>query len=271
ARAYLSQERPKAAMEELDETLVREKRKPQSKGRVHLMLAEALEMAQKEKKINIAANHARIIEQTRLASGSGIKLDSNAFRRLAESYEALGKLVDALDNYRRAMALDASHSLALQRKVIDLQLVQDDPSSAENTIDDYLNSAGLTNAERAWATGEKAQLLVDRGKYLDARTLLNQSLQLEIDPVAQGTLNYRLGYCAFRLGDNAEAERYLRVSRDQLKTQHPLDADAALLLGKIFRDRGDAPQALAFFQDVLVSHPESQATPLARLGRGVCR
>src|SRR3954470_1137268 len=99
----------------------------------------------------------------------------------------------------------------------------------------------------------------------------NQALKVEIDPLAQGTLNYRLGYCAFRLGDGAEAERFLRVSREQLRTQHPLDADACLILGRIFRDRNDPAQAAAFYQVVLVSHPDSPIAPLARLGRGICR
>ena len=47
------------------------------------------------------------------------------------------------------------------------------------------------------------------------------------------------------LGRWVEAERYLRVARDQLRVQHPLDADAAYLLGRICEERNDTAQATA--------------------------
>lgn len=271
ARTYLDQERPEAAIEQLNKILNNEKLAPEKEGEVHLMLAESFEDWQKQKKVSIPANHLRIIEQTRLALGQGVKADANVHRRLAESYEALGRTTDALADYRKAMVLDVNHALHLTKKVIEMQLAQDDSAPAELTLEEYLKNEKLSNSERAWATGERAQLLMDAKKYVDAKILLDEALKLEIDPISQGQINYRLGYCAWKLGSPDEAERYLRVARDQLQVKHPLDADACYALGKILQDKNKPDEANSFYQEVLMSHPDSPVEPLAHLGRGVCR
>jgi tetratricopeptide (TPR) repeat protein len=271
ARLYLKFNRPEAALDELNKLVTTDKLSPASESRIHLMLAESLEDAQKLHHISIAANHQRIIEQTRLALSGGAKGDADVYRRLGESYEALNQTTEALESYRHAMAMDPRRSPNLQRKVIELQLEQPDLGPAEASIEDYLKGEKLSDSERAWALDQKSTLLMGRGSYADAKSLLNQSLRLATDPAAQGEANYRLGYCAWKLGDSAEAERLLRIARDQLTTAQPLDAEAAYLLGKIRQDANDPREAIAFYQGVLSGHPESKPAPLARLGRGGCR
>jgi tetratricopeptide (TPR) repeat protein len=271
ARGYLRHERPEAAIEQLNRLLSTEKLVRSDEATIHLLLAESLEAGQRVKRINIAANHVRIIEQTQIALAQGIKPTAEIHRRLGDSYEELDRPSDALSHFRQALAMDPQRALRLRRKVISLQIEQEDPRPAEGSLDEYLASKEITDSERAWALGEKAQLLADRGEFVAARALLAEAVGLDTDPVAQGQINYRLGYCAWKLGTMDEAERYLRVARDQLRTQHPLDADAAYVLGRIYQDRNDAPQANSFYQAVLVSHPDARIAPLARLGRGVCR
>lgn len=271
AQAYLKQDRPEAAIEYLNQLLETKKLDREHEARVHLLLAQALDQGQKQKKIDIPANHERIIEQIRLALALGARPDASMYLRLGEAFEALGRTAEALANYRQAMVMDPNQSLHLQKRLIEMQVDQGDPAAAEALLDTYLKSRDLTNAERAWALGQRAQLLIDRDLVPEARALLVEALKLQLDPVALGEVNYRLGYCALKLGDAAEAERYLRVARDQLRVQHPLDADACYLLGKIYQDRNQPQQANSFYQVVLVSHPEAKVAPLARLGRGVCR
>lgn len=271
ARLYLKFNRPEAALDQLNKLITTDKLSPQNEARIHLMLAESLEDAQKLHHISIAANHQRIIEQTRLALGGGMTADAEIYRRLGESYEALNQTTDALESYRHAMAMDPRRSPNLQRKVIELQLTQPDLAPAEASIEDYLKDEKLADSERAWALEQKSTLLMGRGSYADAKSLLNQALRLSTDPAAQGEANYRLGCCALKLGDSAEAERLLRIARDQLTTAQPLDADAAYLLGKLRQDANDPKEAIAFYQGVLNSHPESAPATLARLGRGACR
>ena len=100
--------------------------------------------------------------------------------------------------------------------------------------------------------------------------MLAEALKLNTDTVAQGQFNYQLGYCAWKEGDGAQAEQYLRLARDQLKPSHPLDGNATYVLGRIFQDRGDPATANSFYKVTIEDHPESEYAPLARLGRGVC-
>jgi tetratricopeptide (TPR) repeat protein len=271
ARTFLNQERPDAALAQLNRLLNTEKLAAVHEAKMRLLMAEGLEMGVKQQHLSSPVNHMRIIEQTRLAVERGAALDANAYRRIGESYEALNKSNEALESYRKAMGLDAQHTLRLQRKVIDLQLAQDDLGPAEASLDEYLTDKTLTDAERAWALEQKATLLSDSGRFVDARRLLDDALRLASDSVAQGEVNYHLGYCAWKLNDYPEAERYLRVARDQLRTQHPLDADACYLLGRIYQEKNDPRTANSFYQTVLVSHIDTKIASLARMGRGVCR
>lgn len=271
ARKFIDAERPDAAIQFLNQLLATHKLQQDKQGQIHLMLAESLEMGQKQSKTSLEVNHRQIIEQTRLAVAMGIKADALVYRRLGESYEAIDKPGEALENYRRAMMLDTARALRLQRKVIDLQLARSDNGAAEVSVDDFLKLPDITPAERGWGMGHKAQLLADRGAFVEARAVLADALKLNSDPIAMGQVNYRLAYCAWKLGDWAEAERLLRLSRDQLTIRHPLDAEAALLLGRIFQDRSDWKTAESFYRDVIVSHPDSAMYTPAVLGRGVCR
>jgi tetratricopeptide (TPR) repeat protein len=271
AKTFLAQERPDAANQLLNRIVTSEKLSAEQQGEIHLLIAESIDMRQKQLRIAVPVNYINIIEQTRQANGNGAKLDWQAYRRLGEAYESLRKPAEALDSYRNAMNLDPTHSLRLMRKVIDLQLAQDDTTPAMHSLEEYLKSNQLTDVERSWALGEKANLLIDERKFSEARLLLDQALKLSADPIGQGEVNYHLGYCAYKLGNSPEAERYLRAAREQLRTQHPLDADAAYLLGKIAQERGDNAVAISFYDIVLVSHIDSKVAHSELMGRVVCR
>ena len=148
---------------------------------------------------------------------------------------------------------------------------EDDPANADATLDEYLKQPELTDAERAWALDQRAGILIDEKNFAQAKKLLADSLRLNSDPVDQGQVNFQLGYCALRENQIADAERYFRLSRDQLRVQHPLDGEAAYYLGEIYENKNDPMTAISFYEVVLTSHPESRLAPLSRLGRGVCR
>lgn len=270
-RILLDYDRPEAAMEHLNRVLANEKVETPQEGRIRILLAAALDDAQSQRRISIPANHQRIIEQTRLALQMGVKPTADIHRRVAESFEELGQSEEALANYRQAMALDPNIGLPIQKKIIEFQIERDEIGAAEASLIQYLAQPQISDAEKAWALSRQAQLLMDRDAFTEARDLLNEALALEMDPVEQGEINHGLGYLAWKLGDRAEAERYLRIARDQLQVRHPTDADVCWLLGRIHQERGEPEAAISFYQIILVSHPDSKIAPLARLGRGVSR
>lgn len=270
-RTLLKMERPEAAVERLKKLLSLDDLTPTQQARIHLHFAEAIDLYQQLKRVNVPALQIRIIEQTRLAVSRGMQLDAVAYRRLGKAYELLGKIDDALDSYKKAVTLDPDRSLRLSRKIVDLLLDRGDTRAAELAIQDYLKDPTITDAERAWAMSQRAMILTDQGHYLDAKILLDNALKLTADQEQEGEVHYRLGYVTWKLGDTQQAERYLRVARDQLRSGHPLDADACVLLGDIARASGRIEEARSFYQEVIVNHPDSRVTPLARIGRGLAR
>ncbi len=270
-RTLLKMERPEAAVERLKKLLAADGLTTEQQARIHLHFAEALDQYQELKRQVIPALQYRIIEQTRLAVARGLQIDGIAQRRLGKAYELLGKTDDALNAYKKAAAIDPDRSLRLSRKIVDMLLDRGDQQAADGAIQDYLKDPTITDAERAWALSQRAIILSDLGHFVDAKILLDNALKLTADQEQEGEINYRSGYVAWKLGDANEAERFLRVARDQLQSKHPLDADACLLLGDIARSRGNANEAKSFYQTVVVYHPDSRIAPLARLGRGLAR
>ncbi len=271
AKQLLKDERPEAAINQLNHILTSDRLDADHEGHIHLLLAQGLDNLQHQKRVDLRTYHEQIIEQTRLAESMGVKSGYEIERRLGENYEALGKPVVALDHYRQAMTMDPNHALRLQRKVIDLQLAQNDAGPAEASLDTYLRAPDLADGERAWALCTQAKLLIDRGQFVKARSLLAQALKMDADMAVQGQVNYYLGYCAYKLGDAGEAERMLRVAREQLGVEQSLDADATFLLAKIFDEKNDSKTAESFYQNLLLEHPDSKLATPALLGRGMCR
>jgi TolA-binding protein len=271
ARELLHCDRPDAAIESINRLVASERFDPQAQAQIHLLLAEAMDASQKQRRISVPANHQRIIEETQMALAQGVKPTGDIHRRLGESYEALGRGVEAVSEYRLAIALDPPKALRLQRKVIDLQLAQSDWAPAEASLDSYLASTQVADAERAWAQSVKAQLLIDRHEYADARQLLETAQRLDADPIAQAEMKFRIGVCEWKLGRLEDAAKIIASARGAFKHQHPLDADAAYTLGRIAQEKNDLTTAVAMFDTVINTYADSTFAPLARLNRGLCR
>ena len=271
ARKMLKGERPEAAINALNRILLGDKLDREHEGVVHLLLGQSLAALQQQKHLSLKTYHEQVIEQSQLALKLGVRPTYDVERRLGESYDALGNQPRALEHYRQAAAMDPDHALRLQRKVIELQVATGDVAPAGASLDAYLQVRDLSDGERAWALCNRAKLLVDQGEFARGRLLLDRAAKLDSDDAMRGQVAYYQGYCAAKLGDAAGAEQLLRSSRQLLRPDDPLDADAACLLGQLAADRGDPKQAASFFQDVLVNHADSSAVPAALLGRGLAR
>ena len=134
--------------------------------RIHAAARRVDRHRAERRRVSLPANYISIIEQTRRATANGVKLDWQAsIAGSVKRTKRCEKPARPLDSYRQAMNLDPTHSLRLQRKVIDLQLAQDDTAPAEHSLDEYLKSRQLADSERSWALGQKANILIDAGQF----------------------------------------------------------------------------------------------------------
>jgi tetratricopeptide (TPR) repeat protein len=273
AAAYLKYDRADAAVSTLNTILVDPKVSKETRGQAHRTMARAIEMVQKQRRAQSTQNLNAIVQQTRMAAAAGAKLSADDHRRLADAHAALKQRREAVTEYRNAIDLDPGLAASLLRRIVEIRLSEpgrESAAAAESTLDELLQLK-LSPIERAWALGEKAELLVDRGEHADARQRLDEILTLDTSDETKGKTAYRSGVSAYEMGDRPEAERQLRIARQWLTVRNDLDADAAYLLGRVLQEQGNAPEALSFYRDVLTSHPGSPAAVMARLGRGVCR
>jgi len=266
ARLYIEHDRPDAALEQLNRLLIGEHLDQTNEASVHLLIGAALEAGQKQRRISIPANHLRIIEQTQLALALGAKPSGETSRRLGDSLLALGRPTEAVGQYRQSIVLDPVRALPMRKMIIE---AQQDADARLKAIDEYLDAKETTDAERAWGLGEKSQILADRGDFVAARALIADALRLDPDPLAQAQANYRMGYCAWKLGKTEEAQKLLKLAREQFHEQHPLDADAAYALARIAQEKDDLKEACALYQ-VVLKNPDSRCALGARLGQAVC-
>jgi TolA-binding protein len=271
ARGLLSSDRADAAVEAVSRLMASERFAPVQDAQVHLFLAECLEAQQNQQPQRLPSIAARIIEQTRLAMSEGATASGAMHRRLAQSYETLAQPVEAISEYRQAIAIDPPHALWLRRRVIALQLAQAQWAPAGESIDAYLASEQISDAERAWGCRTKAKLLIRQSEYADAKPLLEQALRLDPDSTAQADAKYHLGLCDWKLGSLDDAKKLIADAREVLGKKHPLDAEATLALGRILLAKNDSAGAIGLFDSVVSDHPDSVQATSARLARGGLR
>src|SRR5688572_27564748 len=84
ARIYTRNERPDASIALLNQILNTDKLAREKEAQVHLLLAEAIEKAQKQRHLDLALNHERIIEQSNIAISQGARPQADTYRRLGE-------------------------------------------------------------------------------------------------------------------------------------------------------------------------------------------
>lgn len=269
ARDLVSANHPESAIDYLNRVLASRELSPREEADAHLLLAEAIDNAQRHAGVSVADNHARIIQQSQLALDNGVPATSEIHSRMARAFLGLNRTKQALDEFRKAATL--GNSAPLQRQIIDLELALRETDKAAKSLATYLGMSSLSPDQRAIAIDQQTQIMLDAEQYEEARGILQTSLSVTTSPTLLGGLRYHLGQALLGLNRPDEAAPHLRAARDLLGVKSPLDAEAAILLGHIEQSHGRYAVAIEIYQDVLTSHVGHATNIPARLGRGVCR
>jgi tetratricopeptide (TPR) repeat protein len=276
AERDLVAERYDAALGRLNDLLATQP-EPLNEAAIRILIADTLDEQMQRSRLDETPHaHRRIVNETLRAHEAGLKVTADAADRVARSYDALGRVDEASANYRLAVDImegdDRSlEAIPIRRSSIELLIVNNRPVAAAETISDLLKVPGIADDERAWALGELARINIDLDRPAEAMSLLAEALALSPDETIKGQVNFRLGYAAWKLGDDKGAHDYLQLARRQIGPGHYLDAEACYLLGRIAQNGEDYDKANGFYQIILRDHPGNRIVPKAMLGIGVCQ
>ena len=158
------------------------------------------------------------------------KLYSEAFEVLSNALAALPDNADLL--YSRALVADKVNRIDVAEKDL-RRILKKDPKNAN-----ALNALGYTLADRT-------------KRYSEAITFIEQALALKPD---DPFILDSMGWAQYRLGNHAEAVKYLRSALDKRA-----DAEIAAHLGEVLWVMGDRVAAETVWRSALKQSPDNEA------------
>jgi choline-sulfatase len=169
----------------------------------------------------------------------------DAWLMMGNEYSRRREFIQALESYKRALALKPDYDLA----VFNMANVYRTLGRDDDAVVGYRRLLEL-DPRNAQAHQQLAQVLVDQGKVDEAETELNRALELA---PAMAAARNTLGAVRLKRGDVAEGEREIRAALKQ-------DADLRLAhfnLALAAEQRGDLPGAIAEYQTEIRLDPKS--------------
>lgn len=178
---------------------------------------------------------------TSLSSGSGIAtdidFDTNFY--LAECYSKLGDYASAIEVYNAITALHPKDKSACYLRGVAF-LKNGDHDSATADFD-----RAIAIAPRDYDMMITIYKALSENGYEEEGLSI---LQSAIDKNDQFMTNYEKGQISFYLGNNADAQRYLELARNERDTEK---APVVLLLGQTGENQGDYNYAISVYKTYL--------------------
>jgi arylsulfatase A-like enzyme/Tfp pilus assembly protein PilF len=174
--------------------------------------------------------------------------DSNvidAWFTMGNEYFRAGRMRDAVEHFRRALALKPDYDLAVINMANAYRALGDEEAALVG-YEHYLT----IDPRNAYVHYQIGEIRMDRGELPAADASFRQAL--EIDPKLAAARN-ALGVLRLRQGDPTAAEREIRAALAQ-KSDVRL---AHFNLGVIAEERGDLRAAAAFYRREIDLHPTS--------------
>lgn len=248
---------------------------------MHLLRARAVSLAQAESGVRSGANDATIVTEYRAAEKLGGTLTGDDQARVTEAHIALGAFADASARLGKLTHEQSTDRRRLTRSLIEAVLDRPDASAedvgrAAALLDTMLRDDLASPEARAWALLKHAELSLAAG---DAERAIDRLLRespglMARSPRTRGRLLALLGRAYFEAGDEAAAERQLRLADETLDQGDPARADLRMTLGRIAESGGSLGDAREHYAAVLEEFPESARVGeakfgLARIGGGL--
>lgn len=223
----------------------------------HLLRARGLYLAQRQRGIDEASNHERILTEYERAERQLEALPPEDVVRVGETLLSLGRFADAA---ARAASLPESHAadrIALRRSLIEAHLDGDEEESrALSALTELSLDPSLTPDDAAWVAAREAELRIERGFFDDTIARLLRLLPTLGDAEAwrRAELLVLLGEAYELTGDPVRAEEQLRRAKELLPESEPIMARVLLAEARIMHGRGEHDDARALLERVLQNY-----------------
>ncbi len=215
----------------------------------------------------------RIVELYDGVRAAGLSLDPSDFERLGWAHEWLRDYGAAHEDFVTAIDLGVDNASALGRHALEIHRdrLGATPEEINQSLDAFLATVDSERHDlRLWAIEQKIGALESLGRLERASTLLVRHER----EFAEGDLRDRFAYLKalllYKSGHYDEAENYLRTIRNRTRTMDAVHAMTGWLLGRTVMSDGEPQrplEALAFFEDVLMYHPDSPYAVASRVGQ----
>jgi tetratricopeptide (TPR) repeat protein len=245
---------------------------------LHRLLADVIFESERGASVRTPVNIERLIRHYRLSVESLDRLDAEGHRRLGQAWEWLGRPWEAIRAYRQALARHVPDSVALRRRILELQLVHGAPAdeAVAKELDGFLDlvrdDPGAVE-HLLWAAQRRLEIFFGADQP-DAAEAFLAGLAPSIERAAtdreRNQYEFLVAQALFYQGRYEDAERTLRAIRQRMVVRDAVDAGAAWLLGRIYQIQAAPEVALGLFDEVLARHFEGAYVGAARLGRAEC-
>jgi tetratricopeptide (TPR) repeat protein len=258
-------------------------------GELQILAAETHYLAEKKLEAGgslVRVNYERIKDHYRKAVIYGSTITPDMNQRWAEAALATGDGTLAAEKLEAAIADAGEDAEAITRRHgRNLVMTYISLGRRERAIEavDRMLAALPAIAEsdqesleaRTWCLSRRIEIAL-KGP-LDATTLamVVADARTQADAIRNMDVNLAgriltwIGRAELQTGARQQAETDLAAARAAFTVRHVDDGRAALMLGMLRLDRGDAAGAAKLFQEVIVGHAGTTLWPAARLGRAV--
>lgn len=241
-------------------------------GPVHLALARARFGQGIEAQITTSALGRKIIEHYRQADRFALPLMAEDFHRLGLALEWQGIYRKAYDRLKQALEKGCGHEADVRRYIIELARGRLDASPTElnEMLGEMLGALADHRLDlRIWAVEGKLEALGQLDRIDDASTLLVAERSRFVESDYRDRFNYLEALQLYNMGQQDEAETYLRTIRNRVQREDEVYAQTGWLLGRVVMSDG-GPQrpeeAMSFFSDVLAHHPDGEYGVASQIG-----
>ncbi|GMV24967.1 MAG: hypothetical protein AMXMBFR58_09980 [Phycisphaerae bacterium] len=237
--------------------------------RYYLLVARAIAGGQREHALNVEANHRNLLGAYDAAVQRGATTTAEDTVNIAEAHLALREYDQAMQYASQLPSTHREHRDRINRRVIQRSLhgSTEERARAVDMIAGMLADPELPAAERIWALGRQAELLIDQGYAGEAiDKLLRAMPRLGAIGEQAGELYVWLARAYMDTQDLGAAAAQLERAAIALDPADPLQAKVDLMAARILESRNDLSEARERYEHVMSQFADTPEELEAMLG-----